>query len=69
MTDATMVAVDGRDALCYVLVRPRAGSDNPADVSVEAFARGVAKSDMARILRYIADRWDREEAAEAPNEG
>jgi len=52
-----LVAVDGRDALAYVIVRP--GNDD-AHVSLEAAARGISKTSAAMILRQIADAWDAE---------
>ncbi|MEV8530074.1 hypothetical protein AB0451_39380 [Streptomyces sp. NPDC052000] len=58
MSEHQLVAIDGRDALVYVLVRP--GNDD-AHVSVEAAARGISKTSAALILRQIADNWDAEE--------
>lgn len=56
--EGRLVAVDGRDALVYVLVRP--GNDD-AHVSVEAGANGLPKASAAVILRQIADQWDAED--------
>jgi hypothetical protein len=57
MSEVQMVAIDGRDALAYVIVRP--GSDQ-AHVSIEAAARGLSKDSAAKILRQIAEAWDAE---------
>lgn len=57
-----LVAVDGRDALAYVLVRPGADAGH---VSIEASARGISKTSAALILRRIADKWITE-SEEAP---
>jgi hypothetical protein len=51
---ATMVAVDGRDALAYVLLRRGA---EPGAVSIEAGAKGVSKAAAAEALRAVADQW------------
>jgi hypothetical protein len=50
-----LVAVDDRDALAYVIVRP--GSE-PDAVLVEAATPGLRKPDAARVLRNTADQWD-----------
>jgi hypothetical protein len=50
-----MVAVDGRDALAYVIIRP--GKDGES-VMLEAAANGISKAQGAYILRHIADQWD-----------
>ena len=55
--DVRMIAVDGRDALAYVIVRP--GNDEH-HVSLEAAARGISKTSAALILRQIADAWETE---------
>lgn len=57
MTDqpeATMVAIDGRDALAYVLIRPGA---TEGTVTAEAAARGLSKPAAAHVLRGIAEQW------------
>lgn len=53
--ETRMVAVDGRDALLYVIVRP--GTDE-SHVIPEAGAHGISKKAAAAILRHIADLWD-----------
>jgi hypothetical protein len=55
--ETTMTAIDGRDALAYVILRP--GPDN-ARVMAEAGARGISKQQAAAALRQIADMWDAE---------
>lgn len=59
---AGFVAVDGRDALACVLIRP--GADD-RHVSIEASAQGISKASAAHILRRIADQWTAE-SEEAP---
>lgn len=53
----TMVAVDGSDALAYLIVRP---GSNDSRVTVDAAAVGLAKRDAAHILRQVADLWEAE---------
>ncbi|GAA2107848.1 hypothetical protein [Streptomyces synnematoformans] len=53
----TFVAVDGRDTLAFVIVRP--GSTD-GSVAVESSARGLSKTNAAHILRQVADMWDKE---------
>ncbi|MGW0012436.1 hypothetical protein ACWDVX_22170 [Streptomyces tendae] len=68
MTDqpeATLVAVDGRDALAYVLIRPGATGGT---VTAEAGARGLSKPAAAHILRGIAAKWDSETEVTIPIE-
>ncbi|MFF2650554.1 hypothetical protein [Streptomyces sp. NPDC058045] len=55
--DVQMVAVDGRDALAYVIIRP---GDDAARPVAEASARGITKRAAAHLLRQIADMWDAE---------
>lgn len=63
MTTTNMVAVDGTDALAFVIIRP--GSANGA-VSIEAAASGMSKPAAAYVLRHIADQFDAEAATEQP---
>ncbi|MFJ2174366.1 NUDIX hydrolase [Streptomyces sp. NPDC087851] len=51
---ATMVAVDGTDALAYVIIRPGA---SPGALTMEAGAKGLGKAAAAEVLRHIADQW------------
>jgi hypothetical protein len=62
--DSKLVVVDGREALGYVMVRPAPTPEDPRKVSLEAFAHGVSKADMAHILRFVADKFAAEAAAE-----
>jgi hypothetical protein len=68
MTDnVSMVAVDGRDALAYVLVRP---GQTKGSVSIEASAKGLSKLNAATVLRQVADSWapaEEQAAADAEN--
>ncbi|MFI9463820.1 hypothetical protein [Streptomyces xiamenensis] len=51
-----MTAVDGRDALAIVIIRP--GVPGGPDVSIEANANGLSKEQAAHVLRHVADLWD-----------
>jgi hypothetical protein len=53
--DITVVAVDGHDAICAVVVRRVDGV--PGAFDVKASANGITKAQMSRILRDIADKW------------
>lgn len=61
-----MVAVDGRDALAYVIVRPV--DDDEDRVAVEAAANGISKIAGANVLRQVADLWTAEAEAEDAGE-
>lgn len=57
MTDnVTMTAVDGTDALAFVIIRP--GPQGSGGVSIEAAAKGLSKPHAAYVLRHVADEWD-----------
>jgi hypothetical protein len=66
----SMVAVDGTDALAYVIIRP--GKDNQ-NVVIESGAHGITKAQAAYILRHIASQYEadaaKESAAFPPNGG
>lgn len=56
MTDnVTMTAVDGTDALAFVIIRP---GETEGGVSVEAAANGMNKKQAAFVLRHVADQFD-----------
>jgi hypothetical protein len=59
MTNTNMVAVDGRDALAYVILRPGADSTG---VVIEAAANGISKAHAAYALRHTAQSWDPDDA-------
>lgn len=59
MSETTITAVDGTDALAFVIVRPGAA---PGAVSIEAMAKGLSKPAAAHVLRQVADMWDAESA-------
>lgn len=61
-----LVAVDGRDALAYVIVRP---GPNDRGVVVDAAAHGMTKKSAAFVLRQVADQFDAENADQAHREG
>lgn len=64
--NTTMVAIDGRDALFFLIVRP--GADRTASggrgVVLEHGGHGLTKPQAAYILRQVANRLDAESAAE-----
>jgi hypothetical protein len=60
-TETRIVAVDGTDALAYVIIRPNPG--NPTKpIVVEAAASGLSHKAAAYVLRDVADRFDPEGA-------
>jgi hypothetical protein len=61
----TMVAVDGRDAFAYVIIRP--GPDG--NVVVEAAANGISHGHAAYVLRHIAEKWTAMAVEEAAAKG
>ncbi|MFE6829234.1 hypothetical protein ACFVFJ_44610 [Streptomyces sp. NPDC057717] len=61
--NVTMVAVDGTDALAFVIIRP--GSTD-GGVVIEAGANGMSKAAAAYVLRHVADQFDTDTANEAP---
>ncbi|MFJ8345107.1 hypothetical protein ACIQ9J_01770 [Streptomyces sp. NPDC094153] len=57
MSDTTITAVDGTDALAFVIIRP---GTTEGGVSIEAAAKGLSKPAAAYVLRQVADMWDPE---------
>lgn len=57
--NVTMTAIDGRDALAFVIIRP---GQTDGGVSIEAAAKGLSKQAAAYVLRHVADQWDKEAA-------
>jgi hypothetical protein len=57
MGDTTITAVDGTDALAFVIIRP---GKTEGGVSIEAVANGIGKRAAAYVLRQVADMWDAE---------
>lgn len=53
--NVTMAAIDGRDALAYVIIRP---GSNDSGVVIEAAANGISKAHAAYALRHTAQSWD-----------
>lgn len=53
--ETTMVAIDGTDALAYVILRP---GSNASGVVIEAAAKGISKPYAAYALRHTAQSWD-----------
>jgi hypothetical protein len=56
----TMVAIDGTDALAFVIIRPGSTEDS---VALEAAAQGMSKQAAAHVLRRVAEMWEQEEQA------
>lgn len=50
-----LVVVDGREALCTVIIRPSA--DSPGGVTAEASARGISKREAGEMLLTIGRMW------------
>ncbi|MFJ8474229.1 hypothetical protein [Kitasatospora sp. NPDC094011] len=59
-----MVAIDGRDALFFLIVRPAPAGTTGSTVVLEHGGSGLTKAQAAHILRHAADRLDTEAAAE-----
>lgn len=59
MTDdaTTAVFIDGSDALAAIIVRPNADGTG---LQVEAWANGITHAEAARIMRYMAEKWENE---------
>lgn len=51
----TITAVDGTDALAFVIIRP---GKTPGGVAIEAAANGIGKEGAAYVLRNVANEWD-----------
>ncbi|MEU0783461.1 hypothetical protein ABZ341_18045 [Streptomyces sp. NPDC006173] len=51
----TIAAIDGKDALAFVIIRP---GKTPGGVSIEAAAKGLDKESAAYVLRNVAHQWD-----------
>jgi hypothetical protein len=62
MSEVTMVAVDGTDALAYVIIKPNGHGDG---VFIEAAASGMSKPQGAYVLRHVAQQWDPHHDGEA----
>jgi hypothetical protein len=54
-TEKKLVAIDGTDALAYVILRPGADASG---VVIEAGANGISKAYAAYALRHTAQSWD-----------
>lgn len=64
--ETKLVMVDGRDALAYILIRPR--EDGTPGVAVDAGANGMSKAHAAAYMRQVADMWDPPSAGAGPGE-
>jgi hypothetical protein len=53
--ETKLAAIDGRDALAFVIIRPGGADGN---VSIEAAANGMSKAGAAYVLRHVADQFD-----------
>lgn len=56
LDEARLIVVDGTEALAYVIVRPDATREN--GIKTEAASLGLSKTDMAHVLRALADKFD-----------
>ncbi|MGW1840810.1 hypothetical protein [Streptomyces sp. NPDC002067] len=60
MTSTTnMVAIDGTDALAFVIIRP---GSTEGGVSIEAAANGMSKEAAAYVLRHVAAQFEADAA-------
>src|ERR1044072_5558779 len=53
--NVTMTAIDGTDALAFVIIRP---GQTEGGVSIEAAAQGMSQPQAAYVLRHVANQWD-----------
>ncbi|TXS44913.1 hypothetical protein [Streptomyces sp. OR43] len=53
--NVTLTAVDGTDALAFVIIRP---GQTEGGVSIEAAATGLSQEGAAHVLRHVANQWD-----------
>jgi hypothetical protein len=51
----TITAVDGTDALAFVIIRP---GKTEGGVEIEAVANGMGQPAAAYVLRHVANQWD-----------
>ena len=61
MSEIRMTAIDGTDALAFVIIRPGSSGEG---VSIEAAANGMDKATAAYVLRHVADCFEKEAAEE-----
>jgi hypothetical protein len=57
-TETRTVAVDGTDALAYVIIRPNPDGDPENPIVAEAAAHGLSHPAAAHVLRQVADQFD-----------
>lgn len=57
-TETRMVAVDGTDALAYVIIRPNPDGAPENPIVAEAAAHGLSRRAAAHVLRSVADQFD-----------
>ncbi|GCD38016.1 hypothetical protein OEIGOIKO_05826 [Streptomyces chrestomyceticus JCM 4735] len=55
--ETTMVAIDGSDALAFVIIRP---GSTEGSVSIESGAQGMSRQAAAYVLRQVADLFEAE---------
>jgi hypothetical protein len=53
--NVTITAIDGTDALAFVIIRP---GQTKGGVSIEAAANGLDQPAAAYVLRHVANQWD-----------
>lgn len=51
----TIAAIDGADALAFVIIRP---GKTEGGVAIEAAAKGMSQPGAAYVLRHVANQWD-----------
>jgi hypothetical protein len=53
--NTTITAIDGTDALAFVIIRP---GKTEGGVAIEAAANGMSQPGAAYVLRHVANQWD-----------
>lgn len=64
--NTTITAVDGTDALAFVIIRP---GETKGGVSIEAAANGMGKARAAYVLRHVANQFDADTPSGQSSEG
>ncbi|MFJ6616648.1 hypothetical protein ACIQOW_03565 [Kitasatospora sp. NPDC091335] len=62
--ETNIVAIDGRDALFFLIVRPGTPGPSGSGVVLEHGGSGLTKARAAYILRQVADRLEDAAVAE-----
>lgn len=64
--NTTITAVDGTDALAFVIIRP---GETKGGVAIEAAANGMGKAQAAYVLRHVANQFDADTPSGQSSEG